>query len=142
MAPAIASSRIWGDATPAIAETYDLMIATQVFNFIYETRNALKGSARLLKPGGMLIGSVGGISQISRHDADRWGHYFSFTVQAWERLLRETFDDVTIESFGNVDTACAYLNGLCAEEVDRAVLDHHDPEYPVSLCFRAIKAVQ
>ncbi len=122
-----------------ITRVYDLMIATQVFNFIYDTRTALRNAAALLKPGGILIGSVGGISQISRYDASRWGHYFSFTPQSWERLLREAFDEVSIESFGNVDTACAYLNGLCAEEIDPAVLHRHDPEYPVSICFKAIK---
>ena len=122
---------------PPIIRAYDLMIATQVFNFIYETRTALRNAAALLKPGGVLIGSVGGISQISRYDADRWGHYFSFTPQSWGRLLREAFDEVSIESFGNVDTACAYLNGLCAEEIDPAVRDRHDPEYPVSICFKA-----
>ncbi len=127
-----------GDA--AIAASFDVLIATQVFNFIYETRAALRNAAALLKPGGVMLGSVGGVTQISRYDADRWGHYYSFTVQAWDRLLREAFAEVSIESFGNVDTACAFLNGLATEEVDKAVLDHHDPDYPVSICFRATKA--
>lgn len=125
---------------PAIGRTFDLMIATQVYNFVYETRAAIRTTASLLKPGGVLIGSVGGITQISRHDAERWGHYFSFTVQSWERLLREAFAEVSIESFGNVDTACAYLNGLAMEEIDRDVRDRHDPDYPVSICFKAVKA--
>jgi hypothetical protein len=122
---------------PAAAGAFDTFVATQVFNFIYETRAALRSAAALLNPGGVMLGSVGGITQVSRYDADRWGHYYSFTVQSWERLLREAFDEVHVEVFGNVDSACAFLNGLCAEEVDRAVLDHHDPDYPVLLCFRA-----
>lgn len=119
---------------------FDVLVATQVFNFVYETRTALRNAAALLEPGGVMLGSVAGITQISRYDAERWGHFYSFTTQAWERLLREAFADVSIESFGNVDSACAFLNGLAAEEVDRAVLDHHDPDYPVSICFRALKA--
>jgi hypothetical protein len=121
----------------AEAGSFDTFVATQVFNFIYETRVALRSAAALLNPGGVMLGSVGGITQVSRYDADRWGHYYSFTVQSWERLLREAFDEVHVEAFGNVDSACAFLNGLCAEEVDRALLDHHDPDYPVLLCFRA-----
>ncbi len=125
---------------PSIGPTFDLMIATQVYNFIYETRAAIRSTAALLKPGGVLIGSVAGITQISRHDAERWGHYFSFTVQSWERLLREAFAEVSIESFGNVDTACAFLNGLAMEEIDRDGLNRHDPDYPVCICFKAVKA--
>lgn len=122
-----------------VAASFDVLVATQVFNFVYETRAALRNAAALLKPGGVMLGSVGGISQISRYDADRWGHFYSFTVASWDRLLREAFGDVSIESFGNVDSACALLNGLAAEEVDAAVLDQHDPDYPVSICFRAVK---
>ncbi|MFN0301740.1 MAG: hypothetical protein ACKVQU_15465 [Burkholderiales bacterium] len=127
-------------SNPSIEPRFDLMIATQVYNFVYETRAAIRNTAALLKPGGVLIGSVGGITQISRHDADRWGHYFSFTAQSWERLLREAFAEVSIESFGNVDTACAFLNGLAMEEIDRDLLNRHDPDYPVSICFKAVKA--
>lgn len=124
---------------PAAAGAFDTLVATQVFNFIYETRRGLRSAAALLKPDGAMLGSVAGITQVSRYDADRWGHYYSFTVQSWERLLREAFDEVRIDAFGNVDSACAFLNGLCTEEVDRAILDHHDPDYPVLLCFRAAR---
>jgi SAM-dependent methyltransferase len=124
---------------PALAGRFDVLVATQVFNFVYETRAALRTAAQLLKPGGRMLGSVGGITQISRYDADRWGHYYSFTVQSWERLLREVFDDVSLETYGNVDTACAFLHGLCAEEVDPALLDRQDPDYVVNICFRAVK---
>ena len=127
-------------SNPSIEPRFDLMIATQVYNFVYESREAIRNTAALLKPGGVLIGSVAGITQISRHDAERWGHYFSFTVQSWERLLREAFAEVSIESFGNVDTACAFLNGLAVEEIDRDVLNRHDPDYPVCICFKAVKA--
>jgi hypothetical protein len=124
---------------PASAGAFDTFVATQVFNFIYETRVGLRSATALLKPDGVMLGSVAGITQVSRHDADRWGHFYSFTAQSWERLLREAFDEVDVEAFGNVDSACAFLNGLCAEEVDRAVLDHHDPDYPALLCFRATR---
>lgn len=124
---------------PAHAASFDLLIATQVFNFIYEPRVAIGHAAALLKPGGVLLGSVGGISQISRYDADRWGHYQSFTPQCIERMLREHFADVSVESFGNVDTACAFLHGLAAEEVDRELLTQHDRDYPVFVCFRAVR---
>jgi SAM-dependent methyltransferase len=122
---------------PSLHETFDLFVATQVFNFVFETRVALRNAALMLKPGGMLLGSVAAITQVSRYDAERWGHFYSFTRQSWERLLREAFRDVRIESYGNVDSACAFLNGYCAEDLSTEILDHHDDEYPVVLCFRA-----
>ena len=122
---------------PALADTFDVFVTTQVFNFIFETRTALRNASQMLKPGGVLLGTVAAITQVSRYDADRWGHFYSFTTQAWQRLLGEVFQDVTVESFGNVDTACAFLNGLSAEELPAALLDRHDPDYPVVLGFRA-----
>jgi hypothetical protein len=118
---------------------FDILIATQVFNFIFDTRASLRTASSLLKPGGLFIGSVGGISQISRYDADRWGHFYSFTNQSWTRHLRENFSDAQVSSFGNVDSACAYLTGMCAEEVDKSILGFHDPDYPVTICFIARK---
>jgi len=124
---------------PALAETFDVLIATQVYNFIFETRAALRHSASLLKPKGALLGSVAAITQVSRYDADRWGHFYSFTRQAWERLLGEVFEDVHVESFGNVDVACAFLNGLSIEDIPGELLDQHDADYPVVLCFKAAR---
>lgn len=118
---------------------FDVFVATQVYNFMFEPAAGIANSARLLKTGGELIGSVGAISQISRYDADRWGHYWSFTPQSITRLLARHFATVEVEAFGNVDTACAFLNGLAVEEIDPALLAQHDPDYPVVICFRAVK---
>jgi hypothetical protein len=122
---------------PALHETFDIFVATQVFNFVFETRAALRHSALMLKPGGVLLGSVAAITQVSRYDADRWGHYYSFTPQSWSRLLGEVFRNVHVESYGNVDSACAFLNGLCAEDLSAEMLERQDQDYPVVLCFRA-----
>lgn len=121
----------------ALDGIFDVMIATQLFNFIFDVRAALAHAAAMLRPGGLLVGSVAGITQVSRFDADRWGHYYSFTEQSWRKLLAQHFDSVTVETRGNVDTACAFLNGLCAEELDPALLAEHDPDYPVSVLFAA-----
>lgn len=122
---------------PAICGRFDVMIATQLFNFLFDVRAALAHSAELLRPGGLLVGSVAAITQISRYDADRWGHYYSFTEQSWRRLLGEAFAEVHVETRGNVDTACAFLNGLCAEEIEPALLAEHDCDYPVTILFAA-----
>src|SRR5690606_21146532 len=77
----------------------DCFIATQTFNFIFDFQKAIEGAHRLLKPGGVLLATVGGISPISRYDADRWGHYWSFYPQGIEKAMQRVFGDnqVTIK---------------------------------------------
>lgn len=48
----------------------DCFICTQTLNFIFDVRKAIEGCFRLLKDGGVFLGTVSGISQISRYDMD------------------------------------------------------------------------
>ena len=50
----------------------DCFICTQTFNFIYQFSDAIRGAYKVLKPGGYLLATVAGPSQISRFDMDRW----------------------------------------------------------------------
>ncbi len=94
---------------------------------------------RLVRRGGTFIGTVPGISQISRYDADRWGDYWRFTDMSLSRILKESFGpDITITSYGNSITAQAFLQGLCCEDFpDKAIFDHNDKDYPLLLGFVA-----
>jgi SAM-dependent methyltransferase len=117
----------------------DCLILTQTLNFIYDLDAALAGCARLLKPGGILLGSVAGITQISRHDAKRWGDYWRFTEQSLARLLAARFD-ARIDVHGNLLAARTLLDGLAVEDLPQpALLDVADPDYPVTLTFRAAR---
>ena len=76
------SNIIIGDLTDEATlpkEKYDCFIATQTLNFIFDINKAVRGGYYLLKPGGIFMGTVSGISQISRYDMDRWGDYWRFT---------------------------------------------------------------
>jgi SAM-dependent methyltransferase len=60
-----------GDLTTGdgIAEAaFDCFICTQTLQVIYDVRAAVAGTRRLLAPGGVLLASLPGISQISRED--------------------------------------------------------------------------
>jgi hypothetical protein len=83
--------------------------------------------------------TVPGFSQISRYDAERWGDFWRFTSMSVERLFAEVFPDerVTIEVFGNVLAATAFLHGLAAEELSPGELDHRDPDFEVTIAVRA-----
>lgn len=123
------------------ANAFDCMICTQTLPFIFDVQDAVQTIHTILKPGGVLLATFAGISQISRYDMDRWGDYWRFTPLSVERLLGKAFgqENVDITSYGNVLAATALLYGLAAPELNDEELDHHDPDYPVIITARCIK---
>jgi hypothetical protein len=120
----------------------DCFICTQTFNFIYDIKKAIIGSRYLLKPNGILLATVAGISQISRYDMDRWGDYWRFTDLSAKLLFEECFGqgNVTVETFGNVSTAKAFLDGLAVEDLpNKTILEIADKDYPVIIGIKAVK---
>jgi len=120
---------------------YDCMILTQTLLFIYDVHSAIANCYRALKPGGVLLATFPGISQIVRYDMDRWGDYWRFTDASTRRLFGNVFgpENVAIATHGNVLTACAFLQGLAASELKAKELDFHDPDYQVIITVRAVK---
>lgn len=122
------------------SEAFDAIILTQTLNVIYDTKGTLKHAYDALKPGGSLLLTVPGISQISRFDMDRWGDYWRFTNKSLEMLLREAAPDAdaVIENFGNVAVAKAFLDGVPLEELTPDILNYTDDDYQVLLasCVR------
>ena len=123
------------------SDTFDCIIFTQTLQFIYDVWAALRTLYRILKPGGVLLATFPGISQISRYDMDRWGDYWRFTTLSARRLFEEVFppECVKVNVHGNVLAATAFLHGLAAEELQREELDYHDPDYELLITVRAVK---
>lgn len=143
--PENSAATIVGDLTDIATlpeNAVDCFICTQTFNFIYDVQRAVQGAHHLLKPGGVLLATVAGISQISRYDMDRWGDYWRFTTASAQRLLEPLFTGgVQIESLGNVMSACAFLQGVAVEELpDQSLLDENDPDYQLIITIVARKA--
>ena len=123
------------------SDTFDCIIFTQTLQFIYEVRPAIRTLQRILKPGGALLATFPGISQISRYDMDRWGEYWRFTTLSARRLFEEIFpaENVSVKAYGNVLAAVAFLHGLAAEELKSHELDYKDPDYEVLITVRVVK---
>jgi SAM-dependent methyltransferase len=128
-----------GDEIPP--DTYDCVICTQTLLLIYDVRAAIRTLHRILKPGGVVLATVPGISQLCRPDADLWGDYWRFTSRSARRLFEESFqpDNVTVESFGNVLAAIAFLHGLSAEDLRESELELRDPDFELLIGVRAVK---
>lgn len=123
------------------SDTFDCIILTQTLLFIYDLQAAIKTLYRILKPGGILLLTVPGISQIIREDMELWGEYWRFTKQSVQRLFEEAFpsENLEVEAKGNVLTATAFLYGLASQELKQSELDYHDPDYEVIITLRAVK---
>jgi SAM-dependent methyltransferase len=120
---------------------FDCIVLTQTLPYIYNTHAAVKALHRILKPGGVVLATGGGISQISRWDMDRWGHYWNFTTLSARCVFEEVFpaENVRVESSGNVLAGTAFLHGLAAEELRAEELDYRDPDYELVITVRAVK---
>lgn len=109
----------------------DCFIMTQTLPFIYAIHSAVKNAVKILRPGGSLLVTVPGITQISRYDMSRWGQYWSFTDLSLRKLFEEVVPSsfIDIKTYGNVKSASYFLYGFAQHELTREELEYHDPDY-------------
>ena len=132
---------IVGDlANPATlaGREFDCIILTQTLHLVFDISSAIANVRRSLKSGGAALITVPGITPRRPDAHDGW--YWSPMKEALRRLLCAHFDDgkVTVESFGNLFAATAFLHGAAVEEIVRSKLEPTDPAYPVVIAARAI----
>jgi SAM-dependent methyltransferase len=126
-----------GEGCPS--DTFDCIVLTQTLHEIYDVAGALRTLHRMLRPGGVLLATVPGISGIVHPDAERWGDFWRFTTYSLERLLAEAGLPAEIRPRGNVLTSTAFLYGLATRELSAAELETDDPDYQLVLTIRAVK---
>lgn len=121
-------------------EGFDCLVLTQTLHLVFDMPAAVREMHHSLKPGGVVLLTVPGISRIDR---DEWGSrwYWSLTRASALRLFEEVFGagQVDVHSHGNVYAATAFLHGLALEEIDRGRLETDDPCFPVIVTVRARK---
>jgi SAM-dependent methyltransferase len=120
---------------------FDCAILTFTLHVIFDVRAALMTLERILKPGGVVLIVVPGISQVSRYDMDNWGDYWRFTSLSIKLLVEKFFqpEDVTVKTYGNALSAMASLEGLLSTELSQEELDHWDRDYELVIGVRAVK---
>ncbi len=131
------------DAPHIASDSFDCIIFTQTLQMIWDMKAALATLHRILKPGGVLLLTTSGISKVGRRlGRDDWGEYWRLTAPAVERLGAELFPGSSVEvtTYGNVLSACAYLQGLAQEELEPEELDYADPDFEVIIGARIVKA--
>jgi len=139
------SATIVADITRAdniSSNLFDYIIPTQTLQFIYDLPSAISHLHRILKPDGVLLTTMPGLSQISRYDMDRWGEFWRFTTQSAQQLFEREFTgkNVQVRAYGNVLIAIALLHGLAVEELKPEYFNYQDPDYQVLITVRAVKS--
>lgn len=130
-----------GDPHTLPAATFDCIILTQTLHLVFDMHAAITNLHRALRPGGVLLITVPGITPLDRFEfIDSW--YWSLTGPALERLLSGPFksDEVSVKTYGNLYAATAFLHAAALEEVSRRKLDEFDRAFPVIVTGRAVKA--
>ncbi len=115
------------------SELVDCAIITQTLMFLNDLSTVSDNIYRMLKHGGNALVTVAGISQISRFDADRWGHFYGFYPDGVKALFSNNFknENISICTYGNVKLAMGYLYGMCAEDFDKEDFEYYDEHYPM-----------
>lgn len=123
------------------SDSFDCLIVTQTLQAIFDVPAAIDTIYHSLKPGGVALVTIPGISKISRYDMDRWGYYWSFTTGSMEKLFSAVFpaNCLQIKAHGNVLVAVSFLHGLASQELSQEELNHFDPDFEVLITVRAMK---
>ncbi|MGN6496841.1 MAG: hypothetical protein ACTHK5_05800, partial [Tsuneonella sp.] len=101
---------------------------------------ALRHLYAALRPGGVLLATVPGVSSI---DPGEWGEtwFWSLTAASAQRLFGDVFDreSVEIAAEGNAFAATCFLQGVALEDIEPSRLRHFDPSSPLVITVRARK---
>lgn len=120
-------------------ETFDCFVLTQTLHIIFDMPAAIRTIHRILRPGGVVLVTVPGITPIDEGEwRDTW--YWSLTAAALRRLLGQGWSKVAVETHGNVLSAVAFLHGMAAAELTPDEMAMRDETYPVIVAARAVKA--
>lgn len=125
------------DALPTSA--FDCIVLTQTLHLIFDLQSAVTQLHRALRPGGVLLATVPGITPVDRGNwKDSW--YWSLTDASLRRLLSGPFEPAKVEisAYGNLHAATAFLHGAAVEELSKRKLAAFDPAYPVTVAARAV----
>ena len=130
---------VTGEGIPTAA--FDCFVLTQTLHLIYDVQAAVRTTHDLLKPGGVVLATLPGISQLSQYDRQGWGDFWRFTADSAHRLFADAFgeDAVEVVPYGNVLVASAFLYGYALEDLEQAEIDRRDDDFHFLIGVRAVR---
>ena len=128
------------DAPQIVDGTFDCIVVTQTLHLIYDVDRAVATLHRILRPGGVVLATFPGISQLS---GDEWSRTWSWAFDS--RLARRLFaprfgeQNVTVAAHGNSLAAAAFLQGIATAELAPAQLDADEAGCELLVAVRAVR---
>jgi SAM-dependent methyltransferase len=126
---------------PQIADAiFDCIVVTQTLHLIYDVESAIATLHRILRPGGVLLATFPGITQLSE---DEWSRTWSWAFDS--RLARRLFascfgeQNIALEAHGNSLAAASFLHGLATADLTAEQLDAGEPPCELLLTVRAVR---
>jgi SAM-dependent methyltransferase len=122
-------------------DSFDCIVLTQTLHYVFDMKAAVAELYRILAPGGTILCTVPGLSQISRYDMDLWGDRWRLTSLSASELFATAFpaDCITVETFGNALAGLCFIEGIPAEHLRAKELNTHDPDYQILVAVEARK---
>ena len=122
--------------------TFDCLVFTQVLVLIRDAPAAMREMCRILKPGGVALITVPGISHISplADEAAAWSWSFYPNTLRW--LLAEAgfeAETLQVEGWGNLRTTVAFLAGLAQQDLAPEDYAVRDSRFPLIVTARAMR---
>jgi len=136
--PAAARATIHGDLSALPPAAFDVFVCTQTLQAIADPLGALRQAHDALRPGGVLLATVPGISQIV--PGEPFPDHVRFTAHGLRTLAAQVFAAAEVRAHGNVRTAAAFLYGMAEPEVEPGAFAHDDPAYELVVTLRAQRA--
>ena len=129
------------DAPEIGSDTFDCALLTQVLPFVFDVAGAIRTVHRILRPEGVFLATVPGITKVAPIESELYGDWWRFTAASARRLTGDVFgvENVEVTTYGNVLAATGLLYGLGAWDLSRDELAAHDPAFEVTVGIRAVK---
>jgi SAM-dependent methyltransferase len=121
-------------------DRFDCFLLIQTLQFVADVHAALRNAWRSLRPGGVLLVCVPGISRLDPGPGPERDLY-RFSPAGLAGTLRATLPTAEQRTvgYGNLLAAVAFLYGIAAEELRPEELAAYDPHYPVLAAARVVK---
>ncbi len=121
--------------------TFDCVVLTQTLHYLRDMERGVGELHRILKPGGTVLCTVPGISQVSRFDMERWGDRWRLTSLSAREVFETAFrgEDIEVVTYGNALSAVCFLQGVPLERMNRAKLDLCEEDYQLIVAVAATR---
>lgn len=130
-----------GDCPQIPDDSFDCIVLVQTLHYTYDMNATVRELHRILAPGGCVLCTVPGISQVSRYDMDHWGDRWRLTSLSATELFSTVFrpTEVSVVTYGNTLSSICLLEGITAEKLKPRELDVEHEDYQLIVAVRAAK---